>query len=102
LVLPLATKAHVGDGMLDLVCFEASRRAELSKWLNSPYDEPAPVTLRKGKVVELTWEDVANRLDDESHSNRESKQAAEISCEKEQLHVLIPVKHPAQKTATNE
>jgi diacylglycerol kinase family enzyme len=95
--LPLAVKAHVGDGLLDLVCFEADKRRELGKWLQSPLDQSPPVTTRRGKMIELTWADVPNRLDDEPHTNRKSKQAAEIFCEKEKLQILIPVKHPAQE-----
>ncbi|HEX3341645.1 MAG TPA: diacylglycerol kinase family protein [Pseudolabrys sp.] len=95
--LPLATKAKVSDGLLDVVCFEVDRRRELEKWLDAPHHGPAPVTVRQGKVIELSWEDVANRLDDEAHSNREAKQIAELCCEKDQINILIPVKHPSQK-----
>jgi diacylglycerol kinase (ATP) len=95
--LPLARKAHVADGLLDIVCFDAGRRRELEKWLNAPQEGPAPVTTRQGKLVELTWADVANRLDDEAYSNRDTRQVAELACEKEQAKMLIPVKHPAQK-----
>jgi diacylglycerol kinase family enzyme len=95
--LPLAAKARVADGLLDVVCLEVSRRREFEKWLNAPQNGPPPATTKQGKVVELTWTDVANRLDDESHSNRDTKQIAEIICEKDQAKILIPVKHPAQK-----
>ena len=43
------------------------------------------------------WADVANRLDDEAFGNRDTKQVAELACEKEQAKILIPVKHPSQK-----
>jgi diacylglycerol kinase family enzyme len=95
--LPLAQKAHVADGLLDVVCFDAARRRDLEKWLDAPHDEAPPVTARQGKTIELTWADTANRLDDGAYSNRDSKQIAEIACEKEQLQILIPMKHPAQK-----
>ena len=95
--LPLATKAKVGDHMLNVVCFDPESRRDLAKWLEAPQDEPAPVTTRQGKIVEITWADSANRIDDEAYGNRDSKQIAEINCEKDQLHILIPVKHPAQK-----
>jgi diacylglycerol kinase family enzyme len=94
--LPFASKADIADGLLDVVCFDASKRRELSNWLAAPQDEPAPVTSRQGKIVELVWADAADRLDDEPHRNRDSKQAAELCCEKDQIQVLIPVKHPAQ------
>jgi len=95
--LPLATKADLADGLLDVVCFDAGRRRDFEAWLEAPQDEQAPVATRQGKTVELVWTDSANRLDDESHGNRDKKQAVELACEKEQLKVLIPVKHPAQK-----
>jgi diacylglycerol kinase (ATP) len=95
--LPLAAKANIADGRLDVVCFDADRRRDLKEWLASPLDEAAPVTTRQGKTVELTWTDVANRLDDESHGNRDTKQIAELACEKDQVQMLIPVKHPVQK-----
>jgi diacylglycerol kinase family enzyme len=95
--LPLATKADLADGLLDVVCFDAGRRRDFEAWLEAPQDEQAPVATRQGKTVELVWTDSANRLDDESHGNRDKKQAVELTCEKEQLKVLIPVKHPAQK-----
>jgi diacylglycerol kinase family enzyme len=96
--LPLATKADVADRLLDVVCFEADKRREFEKWLDAPQDEQPPVMTRQGKAIELVWADAANRLDDESHGNRDTKQVAEISCEKNQLKILIPVKHPAQKS----
>src|SRR4029078_2190528 len=34
--LPLAKKANVADGLLDVVCFEFDRRRELEGWLEAP------------------------------------------------------------------
>jgi diacylglycerol kinase (ATP) len=96
--LPLAAKANIADGRLDIMCFDADRRRDLKEWLASPLEEAAPVTTRQGKTIELPWADTANRLDDESHGNRDTKQIAELACEKDQVQVLIPIKHPAQKT----
>ena len=95
--LPLARKADIADGLLDVVFFEAERRRELEDWLDAPHAESAPVTTRQGKIIELVWADAANRVDDEPHGNRDTKQVAEIACDKGQLKILIPVKHPAQK-----
>jgi diacylglycerol kinase family enzyme len=95
--LPLATKARIDDGLLDVVCFDADRRRDIEKWLDAPQHGQAPVTTRHGKLVEITWADTANRLDDETYENKESKQIAELACENKQLKFLIPVKHAAQK-----
>ena len=86
--LPLARKADIADGLLDVVFFEAERRRELEDWLDAPHAESAPVTTRQGEIIELVWADAANR---------DTKQVAEITCDKGQLKILIPVKHPAQK-----
>ena len=95
--LPLARKADVADGLLDVVFFDFDRRRELEEWLDAPHAESAPVATRHGKTVEIVWNDTAHRIDDESFGNRDSKQVAELGCDKDQLKVLIPVKHPAQK-----
>ena len=72
--LPLATNAHVADGLLDVVCFDAARRRDFEQWLDAPQDAQAPVTARQGKTIELVWADTANRLDDEFL--RQSRQEA--------------------------
>lgn len=98
--LPLAGRADIADGLLDIVCFEFERRRALEEWLDAPHADSAPVTTRQGKMTELVWADTANRIDDESYGNRDTKQVAEVGCDKDQLKVLIPVKHPAQKAVS--
>jgi diacylglycerol kinase family enzyme len=98
--LPLTGRADIADGLLDIVCFEFERRRALEEWLDAPHADSAPVTTRQGKTTELVWADTANRIDDESYGNRDTKQVAEVGCDKDQLKVLIPVKHPAQKAVS--
>jgi diacylglycerol kinase family enzyme len=95
--LPLATAAHVGDRLLNVICFPAEQRKALMKWLEAPQGEAPPVIARQGTQVEITWADLPHRLDDEFFDNRDTKQIAEITCQPEQARILIPVKHPAQK-----
>jgi hypothetical protein len=83
--------------MLDVICFEARQRHQFEKWIDTPHAEPPPLTARKGKIIEITWTDVADRLDNEPYSNRNKKQIAEVTCERDQLQVLIPVRDRAQK-----
>jgi len=98
--LPLTRRADIADGLLDIVCFEFERRRALEDWLDAPHADSAPVTTRQGKITELVWADTANRIDDESYGNRDTKQVAEVGCDKDQLKILIPVKHPAQKAVS--
>lgn len=97
--LPLAEKADIGDGKLDVILFGADERKALVEWLEAPLETTPPVTHRKGRQIELIWTDAANRVDDRAFANDDKKLAVEIACEEEQTHVLIPVKHPAQQAA---
>jgi diacylglycerol kinase family enzyme len=95
--LPIAAKADVCDGMLDVIFFEAGQRKALIEWLEAPLDAPPPVTARRGHQVELTWTDAPNRIDDEAYENKDRKLAVEIALENEQVHILVPRRHPAQQ-----
>jgi diacylglycerol kinase (ATP) len=94
--LPLGSKADVADGKLDVICFEADQRKALIDWLGAPLDEKPPVLYRKAEKVVLTWADAPNRIDDKFFENKDSKQIAEIICEPDQVHIIVPLKHPAQ------
>jgi len=94
--LPLGSKADVADGKLDVICFEADQRKALIDWLGAPLDEKPPVLYRKAEKVVLTWADAPNRIDDKYFENEDSKQIAEIVCEPDQVHIIVPLKHPAQ------
>lgn len=96
--LPLASKADVGDGKLDVICFDAEHRKALIEWLDAPLDSPPPVTARKGAKIMLTWSDEAHRVDDRAYDdNKEKKLVAELACEEDPIHIIIPVKHAAQQ-----
>ncbi len=95
--LPIAARADVCDGMLDVIFFEAGRRKALIEWLEAPLDAPPPVTGRRGRQVALTWADAPHRIDDEACENKDKKLAVEIALENEQIHILVPRKHPAQQ-----
>ena len=53
--LPIASKADLGDGKLDVVFFETDERKKLIKWIDAPQDEKPPVTQRKATKVDITW-----------------------------------------------
>ncbi len=78
--------------------FETKARRELVKWLDAPFETPPPVVSRKASEVQITWRDVAHRLDDKTFTNEETTQTAELSCEKKPTAILIPWKIAAQKS----
>jgi len=96
--LPIAATADVSDDKLDAVIFEIDQRDALVRWIDAPQDDKPPVTNCKASEVIIAWRGAPYRLDDEFFEADKAEQTVEIACEKEQIRVLIPVKHPAQKT----
>jgi diacylglycerol kinase (ATP) len=95
--LPLGERADATDRKLDVVCFDVKARRDLIKWLDAPLQSPPPVISRRASEVQITWRDVANRLDDKKFTNEDSIQTAQLSCEKKAAAILIPKKIAAQK-----
>ena len=95
--LPIAAKADLGDGKLDVVYFETADRKKIIKWIEAPQVEMPPVTLRKATKVSLTWTGQPARVDDEYFPASDNEQTVDIVCEETPVRVLMPVKHPVQK-----
>ncbi|WP_168192661.1 diacylglycerol/lipid kinase family protein [Undibacter mobilis] len=96
--LPIAATADVSDDKLDVVLFETDNRKALMEWVEAPQDDKPPVTNRKGAKVEITFRDAPTRLDDASYEATGGKHSIDVTLEEIPLNVVIPVKHPAQKT----
>ncbi len=96
--LPIAATADVSDDKLDVVIFEVDERKALIEWIEAPLEEKPPVTNRKATEIELTFRDAPTRLDDEAFAATGGKHSVDLSCEETPVHILIPVKHPTQKT----
>jgi diacylglycerol kinase (ATP) len=96
--LPIAAKADVSDDKLDIVIFEEDNRKALIDWIEAPQDDKPPVANRKVEAVSLTFRDAPARIDDRAFEASDKELTIEITCDKEPVSVLIPVKHPAQKT----
>jgi diacylglycerol kinase (ATP) len=95
--LPIAAKADLGDGKLDIVYFETADRKKLIKWIDAPQIEMPPVTLRKAAKVDITWTGQPARVDDEFFPATDKEQTVGIVCEETPVRVLMPIKHPVQK-----
>ena len=87
--LPLAPDADPGDGLLDIVIFEAELRDALIEWLETPQKEPPPVKSKKGKRVQLLWQDAPHRFDDKFYKAKRKEQSATVSCRHEPALVLV-------------
>ena len=93
--LPLAGAADAGDGLLDVVCFEAGQRDKLMDWIDAPHRSPPPVTCVQGCKIDIEWRDAPARVDDEFLDATKKAQQAEIVCSAHAARILMPVVHPA-------
>jgi len=96
--LPIAATADVSDNKLDVVILESDDRKALMKWIEAPFEDKPPVTNRKASKIELTFRDAPTRLDDEAYEATGGKHSVDLVCEETPVRVVIPVKHPTQKT----
>ena len=96
--LPIAATADVSDDKLDIVIFETDDRKAIMEWIEAPLEEKPPVTNRKASKIELTFRDLPTRLDDKCYEATGGKHSVDLVCEKTPVQVVIPVKHPTQKT----
>ncbi len=100
--LPLAPKADFTDGMLDLVCFAKDREAELCEWFETPTDKPPPATVRRGKMITLTWQNATHRVDDEGFKPEDATKVVTLQCDEEPALVLETSLKPEPKATDSE
>jgi diacylglycerol kinase (ATP) len=96
--LPLAANVDISDGKLDVVIFNEEDRKALMEWLEAPLDDKPPVTSRKAAEIEITYRDAPTRLDDEAFDATGGKHSVDLLCEDKPVRVVIPVRHPVQRT----
>jgi diacylglycerol kinase family enzyme len=86
--LPLAPKAHLNDGMLDLICFGKEDSARLSEWFVTPPETSAPGVTRRGKMVTFTWRDAPWRIDDEAFKAKDESQTVTLTCDEQPVIII--------------
>ena len=89
--LPLGSRAHSGDGVLELVAVAEDRRDEMLTWLGAPDDSVSPVHRLRGSHVRLAWSGKpALRIDDKLLDIGKGRGEIDIRLQKEPLTVLLP------------
>jgi hypothetical protein len=79
--LPLAPKADLNDGMLDLICFNKAHRNKLSDWFETPAEGPPPGTTRRGRMISFSFRNAPWRVDDEAHAASGTGQTVTLTCD---------------------
>ncbi len=88
--LPISFLAEPDDGLLDIVFLFKNDRAPMLKWLDDPENQICPATIRRGRVVRLTWEDGHARIDDRVYLPPKSPSRIKIALEEKSLRILVP------------
>ncbi len=88
--LPISIAATPDDGLLDVVFLSDKDRLAMSRWLETPDDKPAPVTVRRGRKVTLSWEHGHARIDSLIYLPPAKPKPVKAKLQKRSLHVLVP------------
>jgi diacylglycerol kinase family enzyme len=88
--LPIVFAAAPDDGLLDIVFLLESERAQMSAWLKNPEHAPSPVTVRKGRKVNVDWKHSYARIDSRVYLPPKGSNPIKIRLENDGLRVLVP------------
>jgi diacylglycerol kinase family enzyme len=86
--LPLAPKADMTDGMLDLICFAKSDSGKLAGWLEKPAEAPPPGITRRGRMVSFSFRNAPWRVDDEAHKAKDEGQTVTLTCDEQPVIII--------------
>jgi diacylglycerol kinase (ATP) len=86
--LALSPEADFADGMIELVCFDKGKADELCEWFDTPAETVAPTTVRRGKLVTLSWSEAPHRVDDEAFKAEERTKVVTLRCDDEPARIL--------------
>jgi diacylglycerol kinase (ATP) len=88
--LPILFAAAPDDGLLEIVFLLESERAQMSAWLKNPENAPSPVTVRKGRKINVNWERSYARIDSRVYLPPKGASPIKIRLENDGLRVLVP------------
>jgi len=88
--LPMLFSAEPDDGLLEIVFLMENERAQMSAWLKNPEDAPSPVTMRKGRKINVEWKHSYARIDSRVYLPPKGTNPVKIKLENDGLRVLVP------------
>jgi diacylglycerol kinase (ATP) len=88
--LPILFAAAPDDGLLEIVFLFESERAQMLAWLKNPEDAPSPVTVHKGRKINVNWEHSYARIDSRVYLPPKEASPIKIKLENDSLTVLVP------------
>jgi diacylglycerol kinase family enzyme len=88
--LPLAPSADPGDRMLEVVCIRPGERLAMMDWIREPQHRRPPVSVRRGRVVEIVWRGDPMRIDDDVVDAPDSETVVTVTLERASARILVP------------
>jgi diacylglycerol kinase (ATP) len=88
--LPLAPSADPGDRMLEVVCVRPGERRTMMEWIMEPQHRRPPVSMRRGRAVEILWRGDPIRIDDDIIEPPKHEATVTVSLERAAVKVLVP------------
>jgi diacylglycerol kinase (ATP) len=88
--LPLAPSADPGDRMLEVVCVRPAERGVMMDWISEPRHRRPPVTVRRGRVVDIVWRGDLIRIDDDVIKAPDSETTITVALERTSARILVP------------
>jgi diacylglycerol kinase (ATP) len=88
--LPLAPSADPGDRMLEVVCVRPGNRRAMMDWIKEPQHRRPPVSVERGRTVQIVWRGDPMRIDDDVVDPPSEAATVTIALERASAKVLVP------------
>jgi diacylglycerol kinase (ATP) len=88
--LPLAPSADPGDRMLEVICVRPADRRAMMDWIREPQHRRPPVSVRRGRIVQIVWRGDPMRVDDDVVDAPDEVATVTIALERASAKVLVP------------
>ena len=88
--LPLAPSADPGDRMLEVVWVCRGDRKAMAAWIKAPQHRRPPVSVRRGRQVEIVWRGDPMRVDDDVIEAPRSEATVTVMLERAAAKILVP------------
>jgi diacylglycerol kinase family enzyme len=88
--LPLAPSADPADRVLEVICVRPQERRAMMDWIKEPQHRRPPVTVRRGRRIEIVWRNGPMRIDDEVVDAPDRETTVTVALERAAAKVLVP------------
>ena len=88
--LPLAPSADPGDRLLEVVVVRPADRKGMTAWIKEPQHRRPPVSMLRGRKVDIVWRGDPMRIDDDVVDTPDRAETVTIVLERTAAKILVP------------